>query len=124
MPIAYLGSAFTDHPGGWGYAYKEIARIAAKLTRAGVHVFSPIINSWPQSQYGGISHTDLRIWYAVNETFMERCDTLIVARVEGWEKSKGLAGEIKYFERLGKPVFDLDCHSLKMVKRKAPEGVA
>lgn len=49
---------------------------------------------------------------------MTRTDALLVAHLPGWEESYGVAEEIKFFERAGKRIFDLDPASLEMQERK------
>jgi hypothetical protein len=49
---------------------------------------------------------------------MEEADILVVAHMEGWDKSVGIAEEIRFFHVEGKPVFDLpNLDSLQMTRR-------
>jgi len=49
---------------------------------------------------------------------MARCDSLIVAHMDGWAESKGIAHEVEFFAKAGKPIFDLNPTTLFMEKRK------
>jgi Domain of unknown function (DUF1937) len=115
--LAYLATPYSKYPTGPHGAFFDAARLAGKLLLAGVNVYSPIAHTHPIGLYSGMDILDLKIWLPVDELMMERCDILIVARMAGWETSSGIAHEIEFFERAGKPIFDLDPDTMKMVKR-------
>ena len=117
MTLAYVASPYTRFPGGLARAYYAARVVTGKLIKAGVHCYSPIVHSHPLCRAADIDPLDLSIWYPNNETMMERCDTLIVAHLQGWDTSDGVAREIDYFTKAAKPVFDLDPETLSMVRR-------
>jgi len=43
-------------------------------------------------------------WVTFDEAFMVMCSEIVVLKVDGWEKSRGIAREIAYFKKLGKPI--------------------
>lgn len=43
---------------------------------------------------------------------MEISDVLLIAKMEGWKQSKGIAEEGQFFALLGKPILYLDCETL------------
>ena len=122
--LAYLATSYSKHPHGHELAFREAARLVAKLLCAGVNAYSPIAHTHPVAIYGGLDLLDHAIWLPFDELMMHRCDALIVAHVDGWQESKGIAHEVAFFEKADKPIFDLDPNSLKMIRRRdasAPE---
>lgn len=120
--LAYLATPYTNFPGGIYDAFTEACALTGKLIQAGVRAYSPIVHGHPITIWGGLdqplSHA---FWLEYDEAMMKVCDVLIVAHMEGWEESKGIAIEIEHFEKAGKPIFDLlDLETLMMAKRTAP----
>lgn len=120
MTLSYLATPYTNFPGGLQAAFRIAAKLTAALIRSGVNVYSPIAHTHPAAVYGGLDPLDHAIWMKFDEVMMERCDTLIVAHLTTWERSKGVAHEIAFFERAGKPIFDLNPRTMAMVKRSKP----
>ena len=48
---------------------------------------------------------------------MSRSDALLVANMVTWKESKGIAMEVAFFEKMGKPVYDLDPETLAVMPR-------
>lgn len=117
--LAYLATPYSKYPRGLVQAFIDASELAARLLRSGVHVYCPIAHTHPLAVYGKLDPLDHSIWLPFDETIMSRCDTLIVAHMEGWQESKGIAHEIEYFERMRKPIFDLpDITTCNMVRRQ------
>jgi len=117
MTLSYLATPFSLHPRGHEAAFIEAARIAGKLVLSGVNCYSPIVSCYPLSVHAGLDPMDLRFWLGYDEVMLHKADVLIVAPMDGWKESKGMAHEIAFFERQGKPIFDLHLRTFKMVKR-------
>lgn len=117
--LAYLATPYTKFPGGIGAAFAGASRLAARLLQAGVNVYSPIAHTHPLAMYGNLDPLDLTIWLPSHQAMLAKADVLIVARMKGWEASKGIAHEIRYFERAKKPIYDLDPLTLSMKRREA-----
>lgn len=115
--LAYLATPYTKHPRGIWTAFFDAAEIAARLLSAGVKVYSPIAHTHPLAIFGGLDPLDHSIWMPFDEAMMTAASVLIVAHMEGWDSSKGIALEIKHFEARGKPIFDLDPKTLVMTRR-------
>jgi hypothetical protein len=47
-------------------------------------------------------------WVDFDEAFMEMCSEIVVLRLSGWEKSRGVAREISFFKERGKPISYID----------------
>ena len=76
-------------------------RAAGWLIRHGITVFSPIAHSHPIAmavEMGGCFDT----WQRHNRRWLEACDELAVLTVEGWQQSRGVAGEMAWAAELGK----------------------
>lgn len=114
--IAYLASPYALY--GIERAFTDTAKLAAKLLLAGVRVYSPVVHCHPIATFGRIDPIDYSVWLPFNETMLAASSVLIVAQMEGWRESRGVAFEVEFFERAGKPIFDLDPKSLLMVRRR------
>ena len=117
-PLAYLATPYTRYPRGVWHAFIDASRLAARLLAAGVKVYSPISHTHPLAIFGGLDPLDLKIWLPFDEAMMTAAHVLIVGKLDGWDASKGVAHEIEFFERHGKPIFDLDPVSLVMTRRR------
>jgi len=117
MTLAYLATPYTRYIDGPEEAFRCACVLAARLIRSGVNVYSPIAHTHPIAVHGGIDPLDQQFWYEFDATILKRCDTLIVAQMEGWEQSTGIALEVDEFNKQGKPIFDLDPETLSMVRR-------
>jgi hypothetical protein len=123
--LAYLASPYSRFPRGLAEAFIEAARITAKLVRAGVNVYSPIAHTHFVAIYGDLDPLDHSLWLKFDENMMSRADALIVAHMEGWQESVGIAHEIEFFERAGKPIYDLpDIQSCNLIRRKRDSDFA
>lgn len=52
--------------------------------------------------------TDYQFWETFCQGFIQRCDKVVVLKIDGWETSKGVAAEIDYATHLGRPVEFVD----------------
>jgi hypothetical protein len=117
--LAYLATPYTHYRRGLGAAFQEASRLSAKLLRANIYNYCPIVHGHPQALYGDIDPLDYDIWRRQNLAMMPHCDCLLVAHMEGWDTSLGIKEEVEFFEKLGKPIFDLDPETATMTIRLA-----
>ena len=116
--LAYLATPYSKYPKGKAIAFIDACVLTARLLRAGVNAYSPIAHAHPIAVYGLICPLDHNFWLPFDELMLDRCDSLIVAHLDGWDQSYGIAHEIKYFERAGKPIYDLiDTTTCGLVER-------
>lgn len=108
--LCYLATPYSKYVGGIHLAFIEASRIAAKLLQAGVKIYSPIAHTHPLAIYGNIDPLDHAIWIPFDETMMEACDALVVCEMPGWENSKGIAHEIKFFKNRNKSIYYISRH--------------
>lgn len=116
--LAYLATPYTKYPSGIEQAFIDAAKLASLLLRAGMKVYSPITHTHPIAIHGNIDPLDHAIWMPFDQAMMEAADVLLVAHMDGWQESYGVALEIKFFDDRGKPIFDLDPKTLRMTRRK------
>jgi len=116
--LAYLASPYSAPlPYIQSLRYSHAVEVAAELISRKILVFSPIVHSHPIAKCKPALGTDHLDWKLFNTVMMYRCDSLIVCRMDGWENSKGIAHEIKWFEFHGKPIYDLHPPTLLITKR-------
>lgn len=103
-PLYYLATPYSKYPQGITHAYLDACCLAARLLQAGMVSYAPIAHMHPIAIHGHIDPLDHSVWLPFDEVMMSRCDELLVARMEGWDESQGIAHEIAFFRRAGKPV--------------------
>jgi hypothetical protein len=104
----YLASPYSRYPAGPDAAYAEVCKIAADLFKGGALVYSPIAHTHAIAKIGGLD-LGFKQWAAFDEAMIAGSDGMIVAEMDGWRDSAGIAAEIAICKRLGKPVTYLDC---------------
>ena len=115
--LYYLSTPYSLYPGGPHFAFVAAAKLAARLLETGMTFFCPIAHSHPIAMYGQINYTDHELWIPFDEAMMSRSDALLVANMVTWKESKGIAMEVAFFEKVGKPVYDLDPETLAVTLR-------
>jgi hypothetical protein len=118
-PLCYLATPYSKYQGGITKAFEDAAALAARLMLAGLKVYSPIAHTHPLAIYGGINPLAHDVWLPFDEAMMDVAHVLIVARMEGWQESKGIAHEVDFFADRFKPIFDLDPMTLTLSRRQA-----
>lgn len=100
--LYYLASPYSHEDGRVRYRRSEDAALAvARLLKKGYWVFGPICHScWPDSYFEDGEYD----WMPLDLEILKRCDGLIVLKLEGWEKSKGVGMEIDFAARMGMPI--------------------
>jgi len=101
--LIYLASPYThDDRAVEVERFRVACRVAAHIMRKGDHVFSPIAHSHNIATYGLPS--DFDFWREYDERMIYFCDSVAVVCLSGWETSRGVQGEIRFAEKLGKRV--------------------
>lgn len=84
----------------------KAAEAAARLMLAGIVVFSPIAHGHALAQETPVldqqSHS---FWMDQCYPMLHHAEALYILRIEGWEKSNGVALEHVYADTHGKPIF-------------------
>lgn len=104
--MIYLASPYSHpDPEVRELRYREVCRCAARLMRAGQHVFSPIAHSHGIAQHGVPG--DWAYWESLDRRFLEMCDEVGVLMLDGCHESKGVQAEIRIARELGRPITHL-----------------
>lgn len=115
--VAYLATPYSKYPGGIHKAFAHAAALAARLFAAGVKVYSPIAHTHALADHSALDPLDHSIWLPFDEAMMAAASSIVVAHMDGWQDSNGIAFEIGVFERAGKPIFDCDPETLVITRR-------
>lgn len=119
--LIYLATPFTLYAEGFEPAATMASNIATRLAKA-THgaVFSPIAHAYSLARSSDSDPIkDEVLWRPLNDRMMEECDILVVAHMDGWDTSQGIAQEVMAFTAAGKPIFDLcDINRIDMTRRQ------
>jgi hypothetical protein len=94
--LVYLASPYS-HPDDAmrKLNFVKVSMLAAKLASEGHVVLSPITYGHTLVDFHEMP-TDWPFWENFCITILSKCDKLLVYKMEGWDKSKGVAAEIEY----------------------------
>ena len=112
--MIYVASLYRRYPMGLEMAYINVAKLTARLAKLGLNVYSPIAHSHGLSIHGGIDPIDDAFWAGYNTPFMMKSDALLVAEMESWEESEGMAHEILFFRMSRKPKHHINPETLRV----------
>ena len=108
MRMTYLACPYSHpDPAVRQARFEAVNRVAARLIREGILMFSPISHSHPLAVCGGLPG-GFAYWETHNRAWMERCDDMIVLMLDGWRDSRGVRDEIAIMEEAGKAVVYLE----------------
>ena len=114
--MIYLASAYSDpNPSVRQWRFEAACKATAKMLRAGLIVFSPVVHSHPLTRYGLPS--DWKFWHRYDRVYLEACSAMAVLTLDGWRESEGVNNEIKIAKDLGMPFWLLDPESVGIAKR-------
>lgn len=117
--LVYLATPYSKYPPrdnltGLEAAFRDASRLAARLLRAGVKVYSPIAHTHPIAMHGHLDALDHAIWLPFDAAIMAKADALVVAKMTGWQDSTGVKHEIGVFAQAEKPIYYLDPETLEV----------
>ena len=102
--MIYLASPYAHpDPSARHNRYKQACRATAKLMAAGIPVFSPLCNSVPAGELGGLE-LDHAGYMAIDLPILRRCDEVLIVGLDGWEQSLGVRAELVEAMWLRKPI--------------------
>jgi hypothetical protein len=106
--LVYLASPYSHpDPRVREGRFQSVCQAAAHLMKEGIHVFSPIAHTHPISLAGKLPG-DWEYWRAYDEVVLSACGALVVLKLDKWEESKGIQGEVGIAERLLLPTHYVD----------------
>jgi hypothetical protein len=99
--MIYLASPYS-HPDPLvrEWRFRAACKATGFLIERGSIVFSPIVNSHPLCQYGGVP-ADWQFWDRFDLALMRKCDAFAVLGLPGWRDSKGIEAEMSAADGLG-----------------------
>lgn len=83
--------------------FRQACKIAGKLMGEGFIIFSPIAHTHPIAVEGNLDKS-WGFWGKFDYEFVEASQEVWVAKMGGWDTSRGVSAEIKLARELGKPV--------------------
>lgn len=103
MSFAYLASPYSHpDPKVRQERFEAACKAAAELMKMGKKVFAPIAYTHPLEAHTGEQSHDW--WMSQDYPFLMVANELIVLMLPGWEQSKGVAEEVRFFKLTGRPV--------------------
>jgi hypothetical protein len=73
-----------------------------------VPVYSPIAHSSNLAKIANLQHTQYDYWQAMDERMILAASEVIILDLPGWEESQGIAAEVVYAHRIGRPVYHIE----------------
>lgn len=99
--IVYLASPYTHpDPKVREENFRKVSVLAADMNSKGIVALSPITYGHTLLEFKEMPH-DWAFWENFCISFLQHCDEIAVYKMPGWEKSKGVAEELKYAEENG-----------------------
>jgi hypothetical protein len=83
--------------------FEIVCSVASYLMLQGIHIFSPIVHTYPIAIRGGVP-TSWEFWGDYDKEFLNFCSEMLVLTISGWDKSVGVLAEIEYMNKLRKPI--------------------
>jgi hypothetical protein len=111
-PLVYLATPYSKYFLGHEAAFSAACGITARLMTYGIAVYSPIAHMHHVALAGDLDPTDHDFWTKVNRPMIDACHGLAVARIFGWDKSRGIEDEVAAFTAAGKPIVNLEVQDL------------
>ena len=107
-PLVYLASPYThSNKEVEEDNFRKISKVSAELTAEGLITISPITYGHTLLQFT-LMPGDWEFWTSFCLSILDKCDKIVVVKMDGWDKSSGIAGELKYAEEHGIPVEYID----------------
>ena len=75
--------------------YHKVMCHSANLLKKGIIAYSPIVYSHEMSKKFEMP-SDADFWWFFNKIMLDKCDVLMVYKMQDWDKSKGVKQEIDY----------------------------
>ena len=101
--LHYIASPYThSDPEVREKRYEEVEEATLILLRQGHYGFSPIAYNHPMGRHNLPTTWDF--WEPFDKAFLERCSSIVVLMLEGWNTSLGVQAEIDYAIKIGLPV--------------------
>jgi hypothetical protein len=114
----YLESPYTLYPGGLDAAAVEALKIAGRLLRRSIRVFAPVPYFHIIAIEANLDPVNQEFWLAICKDFVDNARGGLIANMEGWQNSLGIARENKWFAEAHKPIFLMHPEDLTLEKMR------
>lgn len=84
--------------------FDSVCRMAGLMMLDGDVVYSPIAHNHPIAVRCKLPR-GWNYWKKFDTEMLRASERMVVLRMQGWDKSKGIAAEIKIAKKLGIPVY-------------------
>jgi hypothetical protein len=99
--IIYFASPYSDKNQDVVNQRVELTtKTVAKLVAEGNVVISPIVYGHTLLKYHDMP-SDWEFWKNFCQSFLLKCEEMIVFKIDGWDKSSGVNGEIEIAQKMG-----------------------
>jgi len=106
--ISYLACPYSHQdPAIRIMRHQLVNKVAFEFHKRGKLVYSPLTDNIPLIHLGD-KENSWEDWSVFDKEMLSRCDELIVLKIQGWEISKGVSGEIAFAEQLHLPIEIID----------------
>ena len=106
--MIYLASPYTDaDPKVMEDRYLRAQRVVATLLKGGMFIYSPIVHC----HHLALAHDmpkDHLFWQEYDEHMIGLSEMVYVLKIDGWDRSSGVASEIGFAEFNKIPVYFID----------------
>lgn len=75
--------------------YHIVAAMTTDLLKRGVHTYSPIVHNHHLAVNGDLPR-DFDFWMDYDCAMLSKADAIIVAQIDGWQQSRGVAYEMEF----------------------------
>lgn len=114
MSFGYLASPYSHADAEVRNArYHTVCELLAKLANDGAIAYSPIVH-WHNVAHEYKMRTDAEFWKRHNFALLRSASHLIVARIEGWDRSVGVREEIDFAKSIGLPIYYIEPTTQKL----------
>jgi len=101
--------------------YERVCKMAAELMKAGEVIFCPIAHSHPIETVGMPGELyGQDFWLRQDFPLLKAAKELIVFKMDGWDKSSGVAAEIEFAKANNIPIRYIENKSFKRVSNRWP----
>jgi hypothetical protein len=96
--LIYIASPYTHpDPEVMEYRYKKVTKLVANMIYDGLYVYSPISSMHPVAQ--DVDYPlpkDYEYWKTFSKLLLDKSDSMVVYKMDGWKESIGVQDEIKH----------------------------
>ena len=86
--------------------FETVTFVLAELSRQGKVCFSPITHSHKVSVDFGVDG-EWEFWQSIDFKFLDACQSIIVLKLDGWDRSRGVLAEIEYAKQSGMKLYQI-----------------